>query len=71
MFTGIEILVVGVILILLFNYIGAFSFNKFVTDNKTVFSKLKEDDYDFYVNSKYGDKVDPNERYNKNLLQET
>ena len=67
MFTGIEILVVGVILILLFNYIGAFSFNKFVTDNKTVFSKLKEDDYDFYVNSKYGDKVDPNERYNKRV----
>ena len=67
MFAGIEILVVGVILILLFNYIGAFSFNKFVTDNKTVFSKLKEDDYDFYVNSKYGDKVDPNERYNKRV----
>ena len=67
MFTGIEILVVGVILILLFNYIGAFSFNKFVTDNKTVFSKLKEDDYDFYVNSKYGDNVVLNERYNKRV----
>ena len=67
MFTGVEILVVGVILILLFNYIGAFSFNKFVTDNKLLFAKLKEDDYDFYVNSKYGDKVDPNERFNKRV----
>ena len=63
MFTGIEILVVGVILILLFNYIGAFSFNKFVDDNKAVFSKLKEDDYDFYIVSKYGDNVDPNQKF--------
>ena len=60
---GIEILIVGVILIFLFNYIGVFSFNKFVTDNKAVFEKLKEDDYDFLVISKYGDKYDPNERY--------
>ena len=67
MFTGIEILAVGIILILLFNYIGAFSFNKFVTDNKAVFAKLKEDDYDFYINSKYGEKVDPNERFNKRV----
>ena len=67
MFTGVEILVVGVILILLFNYIGAFSFNKFVTDNKAVFAKLKESDYDFYVNSRYGEKVDPNERFNKRV----
>jgi hypothetical protein len=58
-----EILAVGVIVILLFTYLGAFSFNTFVQDNKVVFSKLKEDDYDFYVNSKYGDKVDPNARY--------
>ena len=43
-----EILVVGVILILLFNYIGFFSFNKFVQDNNVLFGKLKEKDYDFY-----------------------
>ncbi len=67
MTTGIEILVVGVILILLFNYIGAFSFNKFVDDNKVLFGKLKEDDYDFYVISKYGDKVDPNEKFQKRV----
>lgn len=67
MFTGAEILIIGVILILLFNYIGAFSFNKFVADNKTIFAKLKEDDYDFYINSKYGDKVDPNEKFNKRV----
>ena len=62
-----EILLVGIIIILLFNYIGFFSFNKFVGDNKAVFSKLKEEDYDFLVNSKYGDKVDPNERFQKRI----
>ena len=67
MFAGIEILVVGIILIFLCNYIGAFSFNKFVEDNRVVFGKLKEDDYDFYVTSKYGDKVDPNERYQRRV----
>ena len=64
---GIEILIVGVIMIFLFNYIGAFSFNKFVADNKVVFGKLKEDDYDFLCISKYGEKVDPNERYQKRV----
>ena len=63
MATGVEILAVGIILIFLFNYIGAFSFNKFVDDNKAVFTKLKEDDYDFLVISKYGDQADPMERY--------
>ena len=67
MFTGIEIIAVGIILLLLFNYIGAFSFNKFVDDNKLVFGKLKEDDYDFFVISKYGDNADPNERYQKRV----
>ena len=63
MFAGLEIIVVGLILIFLFNYIGVFSFNKFVSDNKAVFTKLKEDDYDFYVISKYGDNADPEARF--------
>ena len=67
MFTGIEILAVGVILIFLFSYIGAFSFTKFVEDNNAVLGKLKEDDYDFYLISKYGDKVDLKERYQKRV----
>ncbi len=67
MFTGFEILIVGIILVFLCNYIGAFSFNKFVEDNRVVFGRLKEDDYDFYVTSKYGDKVDPNVRYEKRV----
>ncbi len=62
-----EILVVGVIMMLLFNYLGAFSINKFVDDNNVVFGKLKEDDYDFYVISMYGEKANPNEKYQKRV----
>ncbi len=64
---GLEIVAVGAILIFLFNYIGVFSFNKFVDDNKVVFGKLKEDDWDFLVTSRYGDKVDPNVKYQKRV----
>ncbi len=67
MFNGVEVLIVGIILVLLFNYIGAFSFNKFISDNKLLFGKLKEEDYDFYVNSKYGEKADVTEMYNKRV----
>ena len=58
-----EILIVGIILILLFNYVGLFSFNKFVQDNNVLFERLKEKDYDFYLRSRYGDKVDINAKY--------
>ena len=62
-----EILIVGVILMLLFNYLGAFSFNKFVEDNNVLFGKLKEDDYDFLVISMLGENTNPNERYEKRV----
>jgi len=67
MFMGIEILAVGLILIFLFTYIGAFNFTKFVEDNNAALDKLKEDDYDFYVISRFGDKADPKERYQKRV----
>ena len=60
---GLEILIVGVILLFLFNYVGAFSFSKFVQDNDVLFEKLKEKDYDFFLVSKYGEKVNVNAKY--------
>jgi hypothetical protein len=62
-----EILVVGIILIFVFNYAGAFSFNKFVQDNNVLFDRLKEKDYDFYLRSKYGDKVDSDAKYQERV----
>lgn len=58
-----EILIVGVILIFIFNYVGFFSFNKFVEDNNVLFERLKEKDYDFFLISKYGDKVNLKAKY--------
>ncbi len=62
-----EIFVIGLIIIFLFSYLGTFNFNKFVDDNKVLFAKLKEDDYDFLLVSKYGEKVDVNLRYQKRV----
>ncbi len=62
-----EIVLIGVILLLLFNYLGTISFNTFVQDNKTLFSKLKEEDYDFLLEAKYGDKVDKELKFQKRV----
>lgn len=62
-----EIVLIGVILLLLFNYLGTISFNTFVQDNKTLFSKLKEEDYDFLLEAKYGDKVDKKLKFQKRV----
>ncbi len=59
----IEILIVGLIMIFVFTYVGAFNFSKFVDDNKALFAKLKEDDYEFLVRAKYGEQVDVNEKF--------
>ena len=63
----IEIVLIGVILLFLFNYLGAIQFNTFVADNKAIFSKLKESDYDFYLDASFGEKVDKELRYQKRI----
>jgi hypothetical protein len=62
-----EIVLIGIIILLLFNYIGTISFNTFVQDNKTLFSKLKEEDYDFLLEAKYGEKVDKELKFQKRV----
>ncbi len=62
-----EIVLIGVIILLLFNYIGTISFNSFVNDNKAMFSKLKEEDYDFLLEAKYGEKVDKELKFQKRV----
>lgn len=63
----IEIVLIGIILLFLFNYLGAVKFNTFVDDNKAIFSKLKEDDYDFYLDAKYGEKVNKELKFQKRV----
>lgn len=62
-----EIVLIGIIILLLFNYIGTINFNTFVQDNKTLFSKLKEEDYDFLLEAKYGEKVDKELKFQKRV----
>ena len=64
-----EIVIVGIILLFLFNYIGIYNFNKFVQDNKGLFTKLKEDDYDFFLVAKHGEGVDCDAAYQKRVKQ--
>ena len=62
-----EIVLVGIIMLLLFNYLGTISFNTFVQDNKSLFSKLKEEDYDFLLEAKYGEKIDKELKFQKRV----
>lgn len=54
-----EILIVGAIIIALAVYNRAIDLNKFAKDNSQYFRLLKEDNYEFLVRAKYGEKVDP------------
>ena len=49
------------------NYSGRISSRRFIEDNQDVFLKLKEEDYDFYVQAKYGEQVDPNILFNTRI----
>lgn len=55
-----EIFILGIVIFFLLNYSGRINTRRFIDDNQDIFLKLKEDDYDFYVQAKYGDQVDPN-----------
>ena len=60
------VLVAGIIMFIMF-YTGQISFNQLMLDNEALFRKLKEDDWDFLVKSKYGNKVNPDILFNKRI----
>lgn len=62
-----EVIVASLILVFYMIYTNKIDRKKFIEDNKGLFDKLKEDDYDFLVKAKYGDKVDPQALYNQRL----
>ena len=62
-----EILIVGLILFFVLEYNKKLSTNKFINDNKQYFNFLKEDDYEFLLKAKYGDKVDPEKAFMKRI----
>ena len=62
-----EILIVGLILYFVLEYNKKLSTNKFINDNKQYFNFLKEDNYEFLLKAKYGDKVDPEKAFMKRI----
>jgi hypothetical protein len=58
-----EAILIGAIMLFVMQYNNSISSNRFLKDNEQYFKLLKEKDYDFYVRSKYGDNVDPDELF--------
>lgn len=63
----IEIIVVAALIFVVLTVNGFINPNKFIQDNAEIFSKLKEDDYDFLVRAKYGDGLDPDVLFQKRV----
>jgi len=55
----VEVLIVAIIIVFYMIYTNKIDRKKFVEDNKKYFEMLKEDDFEFLVKAKYGDRVDP------------
>ena len=62
-----EILIVGAIFLFALFYNQGVSSKKFIQDNKLLFDKLKEEDFDFLVSVRYGDKKTPEEVFDKRI----
>lgn len=62
-----EILVIGIILLYILQKNKKINSEKFIKDNGNYFKKLKEDDYDFLLRSKYGNEVNPDELFEKRI----
>ena len=62
-----EIFIVIIIIIGMLSYNKTIDFKRFLIDNDGFFKLLKEDNYEFLVRSKYGDKVDIDTLFQKRI----
>ena len=62
-----EVIICGALILGVLVYNNTVDGKKFLKDNEILFEKLKEDDYDFLVMAKYGDRADPVELFNKRI----
>lgn len=62
-----EVLGLGILLYVVLEYNGSISTNKFIVDNKDIFVKLKESDFEFYARARYGDAIDTEKLFNIRL----
>ena len=63
-----EVIIVAVIIIGVLLYNHTIDKDKFIKDNTKYFNLLREDDYNFLVMAKYGDKVDSDVLFQKRVI---
>lgn len=62
-----EVIICGALILGVLLYNQTVDGKKFIKDNEAIFHLLKEDDYDFLVTARYGEKIDPNVLFNKRI----
>ncbi len=63
-----EIILIAVVILFVLIYNKTIDEKKFINDNKKYFEILREDDYNFLVYAKYGEKVTPDDLFQKRVL---
>ena len=63
-----EIILIAVVILFILIYNKTIDEKKFINDNKKYFEILREDDYNFLVYAKYGEKVTPDTLFQKRVL---
>lgn len=67
MSTGLMFVIIGIIIFFIVWYNKMIDVNKFFKDARGLFMFLMEDDYKFYLNMKYGDKVNVYDMFEKRI----
>lgn len=62
-----EILIIAALVTFALIYSKTVDGNQFLAENDMYVKLIKEKDWDFYVSAKYGEKVDPDELFNKRI----
>ena len=63
-----EIILIAVVILFILIYNKTIDEKKFINDNKKYFEILREDDYNFLVYAKYGERVTPDTLFQKRVL---
>ena len=63
------ILIIAALVMFALIYTKTVDTNKFIDENDFYIKMLKEKDWDFYVSAKYGEKINPDDLFNKRIKQ--
>ncbi|MBR4262391.1 MAG: hypothetical protein IKQ35_03395 [Bacilli bacterium] len=63
------ILIIAALVMFALIYTRTVDTNKFIDENDFYIKMLKEKDWDFYVSAKYGEKINPDDLFNKRIKQ--